>query len=103
MQEILATLITKRCETAAVIDGRRCWVPKGKSRFLGLSFVNLGKMRKIEETFMVTIVPGWKKSTKITFPKKGNQERFGRRKPKKNVDRNLKQTKITGSHIKVML
>ena len=31
-------------------------------------------MRKIEETFVVTIVPGWKKGTKITFPKKGDQE-----------------------------
>lgn len=33
-----------------------------------------GKARIVEETLLITIGPGWKKGTKITFPMKGNQE-----------------------------
>lgn len=32
------------------------------------------KCRTVEEILTIEIKPGWKKGTKITFPKKGNQE-----------------------------
>ncbi|ESQ45767.1 hypothetical protein EUTSA_v10010490mg [Eutrema salsugineum] len=33
-----------------------------------------GKMRVVEEILPIEIKPGWKKGTKLTFPKKGNEE-----------------------------
>ncbi|CAN6989406.1 hypothetical protein IGI04_002772 [Brassica rapa subsp. trilocularis] len=33
-----------------------------------------GKMRVVDEILPIEIKPGWKKGTKLTFPKKGNQE-----------------------------
>ncbi|KAF8080823.1 hypothetical protein N665_0920s0006 [Sinapis alba] len=33
-----------------------------------------GKMRVVEEILPIDIKPGWKKGTKLTFPKKGNEE-----------------------------
>ncbi|KAF8087043.1 hypothetical protein N665_0601s0009 [Sinapis alba] len=33
-----------------------------------------GKMRVVDEILPIEIKPGWKKGTKLTFPKKGNEE-----------------------------
>ena len=33
-----------------------------------------GKMRVVEEILPIEIKPGWKRGTKLTFPKKGNEE-----------------------------
>jgi DnaJ family protein B protein 4 len=35
-----------------------------------------GKAQKVEETLSIEVKPGWKKGTKITFPKKGGSLNF---------------------------
>ncbi|CDY24146.1 BnaC03g57310D [Brassica napus] len=37
-------------------------------------FISVLKMRVVEEILPIEIKPGWKKGTKLTFPKKGNEE-----------------------------
>ncbi|KAF3505491.1 hypothetical protein F2Q69_00007915, partial [Brassica cretica] len=51
-----------------------CKGVKKKMRLSRNVFDASGKMRVVEEILPIEIKPGWKKGTKLTFPKKGNEE-----------------------------
>ncbi|CAH8350662.1 unnamed protein product [Eruca vesicaria subsp. sativa] len=47
---------------------------KKKMRLSRNIYDAFGKMRVVDEILPIEIKPGWKKGTKLTFPKKGNEE-----------------------------